>query len=541
MGGMGLPKAAATIAITGDPEGLEKAIARSKGLLSKFASGAKSILGGAGGIIGGALGKVGSFLARSLDPLGRAYSLITDQVGDVMDFEKGVARLAISQGKTNEQMSGFRAEIGQVSDATGVARNDILKGAAAYQALTGDTAGAGKAMSTFARVAQATGSTVEDIATTSAALSQNLKIDPADLEKAFSILNVQGKAGAIELHDLAGLTASLAAGFQQFKGGSGISGLQEMGAAAQIIRRNFGSAGEAATGFQGLMTAIVKNAAKLQAAGVKVFDRNPKTGKKHLRDFASIVESIGKSSLMRDPTKLAKALGRDEARKALQALTNNWGDFKNLVDTTDFKSIGKDMNQYLQSPAGKLEKTWNAMKNAIAEAFTPERIARFADALDKVAKAAKPVAEFIGDAFDAISAVTGADAAAGKAAGDWFWGRNTDAQGNDMSVKKDFDQAAYDAKLAGGYDPITGKTTTTQSDAARLVNAHKGNINATIQDRFTADIKGGTNTSSDKVLLVLQALAAALSNLAKQPTGVHIDGDKVAHASAQAARHRRHP
>ena len=88
---------------------------------------------------------------------------------------------------------------------------------------------------------------MDDVATTGAALSQSLKIDPADFEKAFSILNSQGKAGAIELKDLAGEMASLAPQWQR-AGSSGVEGMTNMGAALQIVRRNFGSASEAAPG-----------------------------------------------------------------------------------------------------------------------------------------------------------------------------------------------------------------------------------------------------------------------------------------------------
>lgn len=395
----------AEIGLFANPRKMGPGLRQAEGMLAGFGRKVK-------GAFGRVLGAGAGFAARSLDPLGRAFDLIASQADEVVNFERGIARMAIAQGKSNDEMAAFRQQLVHVSDETGVARGEILQGASAYQALTGDTAGAAAAARTFARVSQATGSTVADVATTAAALGQNLGVLPEQLEDAFSILNVQGKAGAIELKDLAALMASLSAQSQRFKGGKGVEGMAEAGAALQVIRRNFGSASEAATGFESLMSSIVKNAKNLEKAGVKVFDKNPKTGRKTLRGFSEIIESIGRSKLMKDPTLLSKALGRVEAERALQALTSNWTDFKALVDTTDVKSIGRDMEQYLASPAGQLDQSMNRLKKSAAEAFTPERIQAFAEMVEGAANAISRLIDGINVAGNAIDAVTGKDSEA---------------------------------------------------------------------------------------------------------------------------------
>lgn len=388
----------AQIEITADSRKLDRGLKESRSKLRGFGQAVKGI----GSAIGKGFAKAGSFLARSFDPLGRGFDLFASQIDDVRTYERGIARLAIAQGKSNDQMGDFRVNLDQISRETGVHRNEVLQGVAAYQALTGDTKGASDAAKTFARVSQATGSTVQDVADTAAALSQNLKIDPSDFEKAFSVLNTQGKAGAVELKDLAAEAAALSPQFARFAGGTGLAGMTKMGAAVQIIRRNFSTASEAGTGFRSLMTAITRNAKQLEKAGVKVFTKDPKTGKKELRDFGAIVESIGKSKLMKDPTKLTKALGSSEAERSLLALTSNWSDFQGLINTTDFSSIGKDFDQYLASPAGRMDQAWNNVKLAAAEALTPERIEKAAGAMEKLAS----VVDLAATAFNRLEEAT---------------------------------------------------------------------------------------------------------------------------------------
>lgn len=534
-----LPKAAALVAIGADPTGLERGVRKSESTLARFAR-------GVGGVFKRGIGGIGSFLARSLDPLGRAWDLIASQFDEVQQFERGVARMAIAQGKSNDEMAAFRDEIRSISEDTGIARTQVLAGAQAYQALTGDTKGANAAMRTFARISQATGGSVDDIATSAAALSQNLKIDPADFEKAFDILNYQGKAGAIELRDMAGELSTLAAGFQRFKGGTGTGGMQVMGAALQIIRRNFGSASEAATGFDSLMSAIIKNAKKLEKAGVKVFDKDPKTGKKTLKDFNTIVTNIGNSKLMKDPTKLSKALGRVEAERALAALMTYRSEFDELATTqAGAGSIEKDRAQYAESAAGQLEASMNRLKLAAAEAFTPERIEAFAAAMGNLANMVSQVSDGLGKVFDTMGDIIGISTGKQKQLG----GDNYLVSARD---------AAKRAQLQGqrpsrGYDEMTGSwdaLTKGQYNVGRAGAVAKEYRSLELEsERKARDARGGRTRSMAYVGTPGQAAARsvfgdvkAAIERAKPPTiKLTVDGKELATSTANSQAHRVNP
>ena len=294
------------------------------------------------------------------------------------------------------KMAEFRQELSQVSRATGLNRQELLNGAAAYVALTGDAAGATKAMALFGKVSNATGASMADIAATAAAMKSNLGIDPKDFEAAFAALHVQGKAGAVELRELATELAGIAPTFAAFKGGAGVEGLKEMGAALQVLRQGFGSSTEAATGMQALMVSLKKNADKFQKAGVKIYDKDPKTGKKRLRDFSDIVDGIANSKLAKDPTLLQKAFGRDEAVRAYDQLVQNRALLDDLIrQSSDAGAIDRDAATYLASPAGRIAKAWEEVKLKMAEAFTPERIEKFASALEKAVVFAADLVDLI--------------------------------------------------------------------------------------------------------------------------------------------------
>jgi TP901 family phage tail tape measure protein len=326
----------------------------------------------AGGMFGGML-------------LDRAASGLVDAAGEVVDFERSLARFSINADRTPEQVAALRSELNQLSRDSGINRQQLLTGAAAYVTLTGDAEGATQGVKDFATVAQATGSSMEDLAAVAAAMKDNLGIDPKDFKAGFSALHVQGKAGAIELRELATLLAGIAPSYAQFKGGGGAEGLAEMGAALQVTRKGFGSSSEAATGLRAMMVALNRNADKFKRAGVQIYDKDPKTGAMRLRNFKDIVDAIGASKLAKNPTALTKAFGSDEAKRAYDQLVANAALYDDLIAKSKDKSaIDRDAAKYMESDAAKIDKAINSLKLTLAEVFTPERLKAFVQGLETV-------------------------------------------------------------------------------------------------------------------------------------------------------------
>ncbi len=301
---------------------------------------------------------------------------------DVMDFEKRLTRFQIIAGKTTAGMNDMRVAVNGVSRETGIARDKILEGAQTYVDLTGDVAGAERSMRVFARVAQASESSIADVATSAAALQDSMHIKPDEMEAVFSGLISQGKLGAVNLKDFAGELSSILPRFARF-GVLGKEGVVQLGAMFQIGRKGFGSASETATGMAGLMGGLTLHASKFEAAGVKIYNV-AKDGTKSFRPLNEIIKDIAKSKLAKDPTLLTKAFGRKEGLQFYQMLVDHVGEFDALAKAgEDAGTVQRDLDTYMQSSSGKMEKAWNDVKIAIAEALTPERIKKFTEELVK--------------------------------------------------------------------------------------------------------------------------------------------------------------
>lgn len=403
-----------------DPKAEVEITAHSKGLNAKLrearakiqnqfgASAMSSIFGKAAGgskatkasVLGNMFGNMAAQGAYA------AGGFLSDQGKQVLDYNERIERLRILSGSTREEMDTFSRSVRAASDETGLGKDAVLESARAFVTLTGDMETAkGKALE-WAMVAQATESTAADIASTAAAMRQNLNIDTGDMLDAFGILNEQGKKGAIELKDLAQELANLAPQWAIFKGGTGLQGLKEMGAALQIAKRGFGGeASETVTGVQGMLTALIKNSKRFTKAKVRIFDTDKKTGVKTMRNVFDIIDDIGKSKLVKDPAKLEKAFGRVEAYRAYLQLSKNNEELKAMAKNSGSAAdITRDFKDFMSTDSGKQKADWQDITNKIKEAFTPERLNTFITALTSIAATLGVVVGAIGTILSATEA-----------------------------------------------------------------------------------------------------------------------------------------
>jgi TP901 family phage tail tape measure protein len=307
----------------------------------------------------------------------------------VIDFEKRLVRLQVASRSTAKDMIQFKQSIFDVAKTKGVDPEELLGGIEKYVALTGNIGDARVAMDGFAKVAAATGSNFGDITTTAAALSQNMGIAAKEMEHAFDIMLVQGKSGAVELKDLAQITAGLTPQFATF-GTKGTAGLAEMGAMLQVIRTGFGSSSEAATGMESLMTGLAKHAKDLRGIGVEVFD--PKN-KNQMRDLADIsFDLIAKTK--GNPELLIKLLGRAEGVRALLPLMRvGRGELQKMIDEgMKANELNKDFATVMKTPAMQLQNAASSIKEILSKAIVPH-LPAIVSAFEKLGKLIGIIAE----------------------------------------------------------------------------------------------------------------------------------------------------
>lgn len=323
-----------------------------------------------------AMSKVGKALTSNLAGLVGVSALVIG-ARDAHAFRTSLLRLSIASKGSLGTLDQMQAKILEVSNATGIAKEEVLKGTASFISLTGDSETAAQSMGLFARVAQATGADIDDVARSGAALSQSMGIAGDDFEQAFSILIASGKAGSVELKDVSRVMAKLSAVSSNFAGGKGVDALAETGAALQLVTRAFGGkAKEGANALEQLMGSMVRAAPKLAKVGVGVFNVDPKTGKKTRKAFADIVTDINNSKLGLDPSKLIEVLGSKEALAAFEQLTKQPGEWESLTRATrEATDTADDYAKASKNGAVKITKAWNKLKNTATKFFSKITVA----------------------------------------------------------------------------------------------------------------------------------------------------------------------
>lgn len=322
----------------------------------------------------------------------RAISFVSDGAQGVVDFERGLVRLQIASRKTTEQMGDVRSSINATSLATGMSREEVLKGAQAWVDLAGAEALTDTSMRTIARTAQATGSSVNDVVTMMYSLGDAMKVDPSQMESTLSGLNNLSKDGAVHFNQMAGEIIALAPQFARF-GITGREGAIELGAMFQVIRTGSKDAADTATKMDAMMRGLKLHSDRFEKAGVAVY-KVGKDGTKSFLPLSQILDGISHSELMKDPQKLAKAFGRGEGEAGEFLLSKHIELMKQLIASgQDAKSIGEDLNTVLDSPVGKMDTAINKLKLTLVETFTPERIEAFGRAISDAAERMQPVIE----------------------------------------------------------------------------------------------------------------------------------------------------
>jgi hypothetical protein len=337
---------------------------------SSFQKGEKRLQGFAKAATGG-MGKASAFvagIAGKFAPI--AAGLVGVQtVRDVLAFDEALTDLDINSNSAVGNLDEVSRAVYDVSNATGLAKEQVLSGAAAFTALTGDGAAAREGLLSFARVAKGSGAAMSDVAETAASMSTHFGVLPKDFEQAFSTLIAGGKAGSIELKDLAKEMRSLSVA-TRFGGGKGIEGLASTAAAMQLIGNSVGSASEATTAFTSLLSSLTSSSARLAKAGVQVFDVD-KNGVKTYRNLQSIIEDIGESDLAKDPAALQKALGGSkeslDAYRALTSVKGAWADLSR--ETLHATDVATDYDKRQKSMSARADVAWTRVKNTVTSVF----------------------------------------------------------------------------------------------------------------------------------------------------------------------------
>ncbi|MDI7864296.1 phage tail tape measure protein [Rhizobiaceae bacterium n13] len=294
--------------------------------------------------------------------------------------------------------------------------------------------------------AQASGAATEDIANTGLKAASALKIEAGQLQRAFDIMVIGGKAGQFELKDMAQYIPGLANSFASL-GYTGEEGLKQLVAILQTIREDTGDASSAATQAQNIFGKMFseETGKKFANFGINLREEMQAAAKAG-EDAVSAFVRISKRALDGDLSKLPLLFSDQEFRLGMQSLITSPESLKKFIDLMNSSEVDgtvwRDVNKVLgdtQASIDKLSSSWDKLWTSLGK---------------NVARPAVPVMDTLSSAMDYNDAV---QTAMEKSGNDfWSWEswklpfKEYSASLGNKGTRSELDKLA----LAGGYgDP----------------------------------------------------------------------------------------
>ena len=308
--------------------------------------------------------------------MGVAYKLgITDAIPEALAMEHRLRELGNVGQLSAKQLEEMDKRLGDISRYTNQFRSEISEGLNVLVASGIDPEAALDYMNVIGRTATAAGAEIVDISKTAFAVTDNLKVNVADLGKTMDILAQAGKEGRFELKDMSAAFPSLTAGAAML-GMKGIPAVTQLGAALQVAMKGAGSAPEAATNFESFLQSItspmaVRRFEELYGVNLPNFlNRVIAENKDPIEEMVVLINQLthgdvfAVSEIFRNKTDLnflkPMMQNLDEYRRIKDAALNANGvmdeDFNHMLETTSeqFKLLKINMKElvfpYLHKP-----------------------------------------------------------------------------------------------------------------------------------------------------------------------------------------------
>ena len=376
----------ATFDVRARDRALARDLKRIERKVGRFGTKVRTSIGGA---FKGGLATIGSFAAvggiANQVSAGLKYQTTLQRLGDqakytgqeIVGLDKDVRGHATTWGLTNEEMLGATAQLVNLQGAT---------------ALTSDN------MAFLGEAMTATGASAANTSRVMSALMDQGVKTPEAMRGAFDALIEAGDAGNIPFDLMANNLSSI---LPMVKGlvSAGKQGHAEVGGLLQVLGKvTGGDISQAQTLTKALTNQLRQKQGGLRKKGYgDLFDK--KGNLRTLYEIRGRLADLGKDK------RLIKLITSSEARTAIKAI----GDYGDVWEDVTAAAAASNATQrkafgFMQSSAGKWRKAMADIQNKFQEAMTPERI-------EKVADAAKTLADVLAFAADNIGLLIGAWAA----------------------------------------------------------------------------------------------------------------------------------
>lgn len=455
--------------------------------------------------------RVAGTLSRGAAALGGAFALhragqaLKEATIRFSQVDRAMTRTGITGDATAEEVRKGTEELRNLARQTATMFDPAQKGLDAITASGREFGEAMKMMPSVLRTAQASGAGVEEIANSSTALLDHMKISIEGLQEAQDTLAMGGKLGKFELKDMARYLPSMLPAFKAL-GAEGQSGLRSLVAMLQVIRTGTGTAEEAAASASNIFQKMEseETTKRFQKFGIDLRKEMAKA-RKEGRNLSEVFVDLSDKALKGDLSKLPQLFSDMEFARGMRALIAGRDKYKEYLGelgkssgtiATDLKRVTEDAQANIDRLREGADRAKSAFGGLASELGSPlikqgaDNFDALAQAMERATKAARE-----GGLSGAVKQISGE--VAGAVANDIAEGRQNM---RDLQQRYDDEQQIKrieDPKRGGWFDWLIGDTSRSATQAAldKLLEKEKrGPLNAfertnkrSFQDRLAAD------------------------------------------------------
>ncbi len=316
-----------------------------------------------------------AMLLRYAGPAVLAYGA-KEAITEYAALERQMTRIGITAGANAEDTVAALQKVQNMAKEFAMPLSEVIAGLDTLVASGMDLEQALNFLPSVVATAQAAGAATEDIANTAQKTSSALKMEAAEMQRAFDIMVEGGKAGQFELKDMAAYIPELANSFASL-GYEGEDGLKKLVAILQTIREDTGSASAAATQAQNIFGKMYteETATKFKKLGVNL-RKELKAAAASGEDVLQAFVRISNEAINGDLSKLPLLFTDQEFRLGMQSLMTSADSYKKFIDTVNSSEVDgtvmRDLGRVLEDNQAKIDRmaeSWDRLKQTAGSAI----------------------------------------------------------------------------------------------------------------------------------------------------------------------------
>lgn len=393
-----------------------------------------------------------------------------------------IRRIGITADASEAEVASLNKTMRDLSQETGKQFGEVTKGLASLTAGGMDLKDAMPALPAIVKTAQAAGAEVEDMATTTLALNQNLGVATDKMQNAFDILVKGGKAGKFELKDMARYFPSIAPAAVAL-GMKGEEGLMRIVAAMQTIRQGTGNTEEAAASMQNIFAKMEseETTKKFKEMGVDL-RKEMKQARAEGKDLLSVFVELSDKALKGDLSKVPQLFSDMQVARGMRALLSYKDLNKRVMEELRVSagSTAGDLAKVLNTPAIAMEKMKSSLERLMyATGFAIDQFGKHfhQGGTSGILNAAAKDLELAGEGTLRAKAIAEKEemvrkyqlSSAEQVAGSWWHGNEGQGQLNKNTLQQQEARLkAFELRMAEGVGSELGKELFTKHELSRF-------------------------------------------------------------------------